>query len=149
METKITMKNDVVKHSGVIQQIDGNFLQVKIVQTTACSSCNIKSHCTSSESKEHLIKVYDKEASCYHVGDEVWVIGSTSMSRKAVWYGYLLPLLILMALIIGLSTWWGKNNELSIAIYSLGAVIVYYRLLYFFGNSNMKKTFNFMISKIN
>ena len=143
------MKDDVVKHVGIVSRINGNHIQVKITQTSSCSSCSIKSHCTSAESKEHIVDVYDKEAAQYHVGDEVWIIGSTSMSRKAVWYGYMLPLLILMALIIGLSTWWEKNNELSIAIYSLGAVIVYYRLLYFFGNSNMKKTFNFMISKIN
>jgi sigma-E factor negative regulatory protein RseC len=143
------MKNDVVKHSGVIQQIDGNFLQVKIVQTTACSSCSIKSHCTSSESKEHLIKVYDKEAPYYHVGDEVWVIGSTSMSRKAVWYGYLLPLLILMALIIGLSTWWGKDHELSVALYSLACVVIYYFLLYYFGKDKLKKTFSFTVQPMN
>ena len=143
------MKNDVVKHSGVIQQIDGNFLQVKIVQTTACSSCNIKSHCTSSESKEHLIKVYDKEASCYHVGDEVWVIGSTSMSRKAVWYGYLLPLLILMALIIVFSSWWGKDQEFFVAFYSLACVVIYYFLLYYFGKDKLKKIFSFMVQPMN
>ena len=88
------MKEDVVKHSGLVQKIEKNFLQVKIVQTTSCSSCSIKNHCTSAESKEHLIDVYDKEASQYCVGDEVWIMGSTSMSRLAVWYGYLLPLII-------------------------------------------------------
>ena len=93
------MKEDVVKHSGLVQKIEKNFLQVKIVQTTSCSSCSIKNHCTSAESKEHLIDVYDKEASQYRVGDEVWIMGSTSMSRLAVWYGYLLPLIILMVLV--------------------------------------------------
>lgn len=143
------MKDDVVKHIGFVSRINGNHMQVKITQTTSCSSCSIKSHCTSAESKEHLIDVYDKEAAQYHVGDEVWIIGSTSMSRKAVWYGYLFPLLILMALIIGLSSWWGKDYELSIALYSLGCVIIYYLLLYFFGREKMKKTFNFTISKTN
>ena len=142
------MKDDVVKHSGVVNHIDGNHLQVKITQTTSCSSCSIKNNCTSAESKEHLIDVYDKEAAQYHVGDEVWIIGSTSMSRLAVWYGYLLPLLILMALVIGLSAWWG-GSELSIALYALGCVVIYYLLLYFFGKDKLKKTFNFTISKMN
>ena len=144
-----TMKKDVVKHSGVIQQIDDNFLQVKIVQTTACSSCHIKGHCTSADSKEHLIKIYDKEASCFRVGEEVWVMGSVGMSRKAVWYGYLLPLLILMVLLIGLISWWGKESELSAALYSIGGVVIYYLLLYYFGKDKLKKTFTFTISKKN
>ena len=126
------MKEDVVKHSGVVQKIERNFLQVKIVQTTSCSSCSIKNHCTSAESKEHLIDVYDKDASEYRVGDEVWIMGSTSMSRLAVWYGYLLPLIILMVLVIGLSKWWGSDSELSVALCSLACVALYYLLLFFF-----------------
>lgn len=143
------MKEDVVKHSGVVQKIERNFLQVKIVQTTSCSSCSIKNHCTSAESKEHLIDVYDKDASEYRVGDEVWIMGSTSMSRLAVWYGYLLPLIILMVLVIGLSKWWGSDSELSVALCSLACVVLYYLLLFLFGKNKMKKTFRFTISKMN
>ena len=143
------MKEDVVKHSGVVQKIERNFLQVKIVQTTSCSSCSIKNHCTSAESNEHLIDVYDKDASEYRVGDEVWIMGSTSMSRLAVWYGYLLPLIILMALVVGLSKWWGNDSELSVALCSLACVAFYYLLLFFFGRDKMKKTFRFTISKMN
>jgi len=143
------MKNEIVKHSGIIEQISGNHLQVKMIQTTSCASCSIKSHCTSAESKEHLVDVYDKEADQFRVGEEVWIIGSTSMSRKAVWYGYLLPLLILMALVIGLSFMWGKEHELPIALYSLGCVVIYYLLLYLFGKDKMKKAFNFTLLKMN
>lgn len=143
------MKEDVVKHSGIVQKIERNFLQVKIVQTTSCSSCSIKSHCTSAESKEHLIDVYDKEADQYHVGEEVWIMASTSMSRLAVWYGYLLPLIILMVSVIGLSKWWGNDSELSVALYSLACVAIYYLLLYFIGKNKMKKTFRFAILKKN
>ncbi|MBO7417662.1 MAG: SoxR reducing system RseC family protein [Bacteroidaceae bacterium] len=143
------MKNDVVKHSGEVLQIEGNFLQVKIVQTAACSSCSIKTHCTTAESKEHLIRVYDKEALRYHVGDKVWVIGSTSMGRKAVWYGYLLPLLLLMALLIGFMSWFGKEHELSVALGSLVCIAVYYFLLYYFGKDKMKKAFNFSVQPMN
>lgn len=143
------MKDDVVKHSGIIERINGNHLQVKITQTTSCSACSIKKHCTSAESKDHLIDVYDKEATSYQVGEEVWIVGSTSMGRKAVWYGYLLPLLILMALIIGLTKWWGSDSELSVALYSLGCVVIYYLLLYFFGKDKMKKAFSFTLLKKN
>lgn len=142
------MKDNVVKHSGIVERINGNYLQVKITQATSCSACSIKNHCTSAESKEHLIDVYDKEVAQYHVGDEVWIIGSTSMGRKAVWYGYLLPLLILMALIIGLTSWWGNDSELSVALYSLGCIFLYYLLLYYFGKDKMKKTFSFTLSKM-
>jgi positive regulator of sigma E activity len=76
-------------------------------------------------------------------------MGSTSMSRLAVWSGYLLPLIILMVLVIGLSKWWGSDSELSVALCSLACVALYYLLLFFFGKNKMKKTFRFTISKMN
>ncbi len=139
----------MVKHSGIVEYIEGNYLQVKITQTTSCSSCSIKNNCSSAESKEHLIDVYDKEAASYQVGEEVWIIGSTSMGRKAVWYGYLLPLLLFMAMLMGLTYWLGKDHEIAVALYSLGCVAVYYLLLYIFGRTKMKSIFSFSISKVN
>ena len=143
------MKDDIVKHSGFVKSINGNHLQVMILQTSSCSSCNIKSYCSSAESKEHSIDVFDKDAHQFHVGDEVWVIGSTNMSRLAVWYGYLLPLLLLMSFMFGLTAWWDSGSELSVALYSLGCVVIYYLLLYYFGRDKLRKTFRFSISKVN
>ena len=54
-----------------------------------------------------------------------------------------------MVLVIGLSKWWGNDNELSVALYSLACVAIYYLLLYYFGKDKMKKTFRFTISKKN
>ena len=45
-----------IEHTGVIESINGNQIRVKIVQSSACSSCQVKSMCSSSESKEKLSK---------------------------------------------------------------------------------------------
>ena len=51
---------DKIKHLGIVESINGSYLKVRIVQTSACSACSIKGHCSAAESKEKLIDVYNK-----------------------------------------------------------------------------------------
>ena len=37
---------DSIKHQGIVENISGAHLQVRIVQTSACAACSIKGHCT-------------------------------------------------------------------------------------------------------
>ena len=46
---------NIIKHQGTVEHIEGTHVQVRIIQTSACSSCSAKSLCHSSESKEKLI----------------------------------------------------------------------------------------------
>lgn len=46
---------DKIKHLGIVESINGSYLKVRIVQTSACSACSIKGHCSAAESKEKLI----------------------------------------------------------------------------------------------
>ena len=69
---------DTIRHQGIVENINGTHLQVRIVQTSACASCSIKGHCSSADTKEKLIDVID-ESSSYQPGDRVWVVGELSM----------------------------------------------------------------------
>ena len=53
---------DTIKHQGIVENINGTHLQVRIVQTSACAACSIKGHCTSADAKEKLIDVTDEAA---------------------------------------------------------------------------------------
>ncbi len=141
----VEMKENIVKHKGVVQQVGDSRLTVRILQTSGCSSCSIKAHCTSAESKEHLIEVEDMNASRYHAGEEVWITGSTAMGRQAVWYGYVLPLFIIVGLLFVLSFWLKDQGELTIGLCTLICFIPYYFLLYYFGKDKMKKKFSFTV----
>ena len=133
---------DRIKHKGIVEKIDGFHLQVKIVQTSACSSCSIKGHCQASESKEKFIDVFDSNAASYHVGEQVYLFGSTSMGMRAVILAFGIPFLIVMsALILSLSI---TGDELVSAFISLASLIPYYVVLYF-TRDRMRKNFVFTI----
>ena len=63
---------DKIKHLGVVEKVDGSHVTVRIVQTSACSSCSAKGLCNASESKEKLIDVYHNQVSC-QIGEQVVV----------------------------------------------------------------------------
>lgn len=137
---------NIIKHLGIVENINGSHLQVRIMQTSACASCSVKGYCGSAESKEKLIDIYDN-TNQYKCGDEVMLYGATSMGMKAVLIAFVLPfILLLAALFITMSV--TDNDELLSAIISLLVLIPYYIILYFFRNK-MKKNFSFTIKPIN
>lgn len=136
------MKDELVRHRGVVQQVGDSYLKVKILQTSGCSSCIIKAHCSSADSKEHLIDVTDANASLYHSGDEVLVVGTTSMGKLAVWYGFVLPFLIVIAALFAFTTW--LEDELVAGLCALACLLPYYFALYLC-KDKMKRTFSFSV----
>ena len=136
------MKDELVKHRGVVQQVGDSHLNVKILQTSGCSSCSIKAHCYSAESKEHLIDVTDANASLYQPGDEVLVIGSTSMGKLAVWYGFVLPFFVVVAALFAFTIW--LEDELVAGVCALACLLPYYFALYMC-KDKMKRTFSFSV----
>ena len=79
---------DKIKHLGIVESINGSYLKVRIVQTSACSACSIKGHCSAAESKEKLIDVYNKSGLPCQVGNQVMISGATSLGMKAVIVGF-------------------------------------------------------------
>ena len=88
--------SDTIKHLGIVENINGPYVQVRILQTSACASCSVKGHCNASETKEKLIDVYNgKDIHC-QVGQRVLICGATS-EGCLVFIGYtgtLLPYII-------------------------------------------------------
>jgi sigma-E factor negative regulatory protein RseC len=122
--------NDKIKHIGTIKSIEGNHIQVKIVQISACSTCAVVSHCNAAESKEKIIDVYNVETpSVYKIGQEVtvWAVGQVGMN--AVWVAFGIPLGILVIFLYVAYRIW--NNEIISASIGIGAIFIYYVLLYF------------------
>ena len=137
---------NTIKHQGIVENINGSHLQVRIIQTSACASCSIKGHCSSADTKEKLIDVTDDNVSSYQPGDRVWVIGELSMGVMAVLLAFILPLLVLIfSLFIFMAIW---NDELGSALCSLALLIPYYYILWL-NKSRLGKKFSFSISPMN
>ncbi|MDR0989710.1 MAG: SoxR reducing system RseC family protein [Prevotellaceae bacterium] len=132
---------DIIEHQGIVENIDGNHLSVRIVQTSACAACGARGHCAAADTKEKLIEVTTPKASDYQVGQQVMVYGALSMGMKAVWWAFLLPLLVLMvALVVLLSIW----SEPAAAIGSLVWLIPYYYIVWF-NRRRMSRKFSFSV----
>ena len=136
---------NTIKHQGIVENINGTHLQVRIVQTSACASCSIKGHCSSSDTKEKIIDVTNDGTFSYQPGDHVWVIGELSMGAMAVLLAFIFPFLLLVFSLFVLMAVW--NDELSSALCSLALLIPYYYILWL-NKTRMGKIFSFSIRPI-
>lgn len=140
------MTNNTIKHLGIVESIQGSHLSVRIVQTSACAACSVKGHCSSADSKDKIIDIIDTAAASYQVGENVMVVGETSMGMQAVALAFIIPFVLLiftlflfMALI---------ENELYAALLSLAVLVPYYYILWL-NKTRLKQKFSFTIKPIN
>ena len=140
------MTNNTIKHLGIVENIQGSHLSVRIVQTSACAACSVKGHCSSADSKDKIIDIIDTAAASYQVGENVMVVGETSMGMQAVALAFIIPfalliftLFLFMALI---------ENELYAALLSLAVLVPYYYILWL-NKTRLKQKFSFTIKPIN
>jgi sigma-E factor negative regulatory protein RseC len=121
-----------IKHSGVVEKIMDDCIQVRIVQTSACAACKVAGYCNASESKEKLIDVYHADSHRLNVGDAVTVTASTEVAAHALLLGFGLPFVVMVAvLVVVLQT---TGNEGRAALSGLLALVPYYAVLYLFRN---------------
>lgn len=134
---------DTITHSGIIERIEGTKVTVKIVQHSACHECKAKSMCSSSESKEKLVEVFDARATDRRVGDEVIVCGALSMGKTAVRLAFMYPLVIIITWLL-LSIGLLKMTEPFACLLLLFILGVYFMILHHF-REKLSKKFAFWI----
>ena len=140
------MTNNTIKHLGIVENIQGSHLSVRIVQTSACAACSAKGHCSSADSKDKIIDIIDTAASSYRVGEKVMVIGETSMGMMAVVLAFIIPfILLIFSLFLFMAL---MENELDSALLSLAIPIPYYFILWL-NKTRLKQKFSFTIKPIN
>ena len=140
------MTNNTIKHLGIVENIQGSHLSVRIVQTSACAACSAKGHCSSADSKDKIIDIIDTAASSYRVGEKVMVIGETSMGMMAVVLAFIIPFILLIFSVFLFMAL--MENELYSALLSLAILIPYYFILWL-NKTRLKQKFSFTIKPIN
>lgn len=137
-------KRDNIEHQGVVESVDGEHVRVNILQVAACSECKARSLCSSSESKEKLIDVYERNAEQkYRVGESVKVCGTLSMGKQAVRLAFSVPLVFTVVWML-IAMVWLKLGELM-AVGILGIILVLYFYIIYLNRDKMAKHFAFWI----
>ncbi len=137
------MKGEV-SHAGRIVEITPEFTTVEIVSESACSACHAKSLCSLEGSTTKAVSLPTSAWDNWSVGDEVELVLKASMGHKAVWVGYAIPLVILVAVLLGASA--AGAGELTSGLSAIGAVALYYFVIWLF-RSRLRNEFVFSIKK--
>ena len=136
----------MIEHEGIIEKVKDNNISVRILQKSACSDCHARAACMASDSKEKLVDIRDYTG-MFKENERVLIEGKSSIGYKAVFWAFVLPLLLLiLVLTLSLAIWHLSDTESALT--SLASLVPYYCVLYFFRN-RMAKSFRFSIKKTN
>ena len=133
---------ETISHEGVVTKIADDELEIKILAQSACAACHAKSACGMGEQAEKILTVPRPKDKDFALGQRVNVRMSIGQGNKAAILAYLLPILLLLAVLftcLGL----GLNDGLS-ALISIVALIPYYIVLYL-KRDQLKKRFEYSI----
>lgn len=143
----MNQKNITTCDEGVVKAIDDEFITVEIVIRSACSSCHAKSICLPSENKNRLVKAQNLHRESFRIGEVVSIYMKNSLGKKALFIGYILPIIILLSSLFGSSSFF--DNELYAALTALGLVGIYYFIIWLLNRSNIiDREFVFFVKKL-
>jgi len=134
-----------IEHSGIVESVSDDKVRVRILQASACSACEAKALCHSSDSKEKII-VCRRNGQDYTAGEQVMVYGSMAMGRNAVILAFVVPLVVIVVWLFCAVGIFHINELLAIGIMVI-LLAVYYLMLHLM-NGVLSKQFEFWIEKI-
>lgn len=137
-------KPKTVEHIGRVDEITLNDIRVIITNQSACASCHARGACAVSDSQDKII-VITKQNHNFFVGEEVKVLLQQSLGFKALFLGYLLPLVVVITTLVTLNAL-GFSDGLS-GLLAIAALLPYYLLLYLLRGS-ISRVFTFDIEKL-
>ena len=120
--------SETITHPGIVENIEEDKISVKILAQSACSSCHAKGVCSVADVEEKTVMVKSFNTKNLSPGDRVTVRMERSLGKKAVFLGYLLPFILVMATLILMVSL--TSNEGLSALASLLILVPYYLGLY-------------------
>ena len=120
--------NSEISHRGRVVSVTPEVTTVEIISESACSACHAKGFCSLGEAKVKRIEVPTSGWSGIGPGDEVEVVLKASMGHKAVLLAYVIPLVLLVAVLLGAVS--AGAEELYAGLAAIAAVAVYYFCLW-------------------
>jgi len=118
----------MVSHEGIVITANGNSncVQVKIISTSACAACHAKETCMAADMKEKIIDATPLEP--LKPGDAVIIKMEEKLGRIALFYGFILPFVILATILFSLPALGFSENVAGLT--AIGSLAPYYLALY-------------------
>lgn len=135
--------NKTFTHLGSVSKIQGSSVFVTLSQNVHCSSCNAKSACGVSESETKEIEIVNPIDS-FEVNELVQVELKKGTGMNAVFWAYVFPFLLLMAVLLGTSAF---LPEWQSGLLALIVLVPYYLILHQM-NAFFKKKLRVSIVKL-
>ena len=134
-------KQDTISHDGQVVEISQDKYKIKIVTKSACSSCHAKGVCNPSDQAEKIIDAVSAEK--LELYENVIVELEEKLGWKALFYGIIIPFVIMVTILFYFST---IKDELFSALIALASLIPYY-LTIFLLKKKIEKEFIFTAKK--
>lgn len=134
----------LIKHSGVVSQVNDDYVVIDIQRSSACASCESKSACVTLNTQTQQISCKNDNYEL-KTGDNVNVVSERKQSLYAIVVALLVPLFLFILTIIICSEIFNLNEGLS-AITAFSVIALYYIILHFF-DYKIKNKINFRIEK--
>ena len=134
----------IASHDGVVTRLLNGCVEVKIEAVSACATCAAHGRCGFAESKDKTVEVPAADWRNYSIGEAVKVHIDESRGMLAVWLAYVLPALLMLAVIIGLSL--ARMPEWVVVLAGF-AVLGLYILVLYLRRSKVEKRFVLTITK--
>lgn len=132
-----------IKHDGIIESVSGTNVRVRFVAHSACSACHAKGVCSVSDSENKVVDVQSDQTGLT-AGDHVQILLAQRLGFRAVWIGYGIPLIILLAVVFTVYGLTGRDG-LS-ALIGLGILAPYYALVFAF-RKRITRSMEFRLQK--
>ncbi len=141
-------RNRMVYHDGTVVSCEGEKIRVSIISKSACADCHAKGACSAADMEEKFIDTilppHSNEQ--YNIGDSVTVIMEQKLGRIALFFGFLMPFLVMVTVLFTLSSL--GHNEARAGLLALASLVPYYLLLFLF-RDRVEKDFVFTLKKKN
>jgi len=134
--------SDGIFHPGIVSKISKDFIEIAILGNVHCEACHAKSSCGVSETETKTVNV-PKNDTIFSIHEKVVVVMKNSMGLKAVFYGYVLPFILLFMVLFISSVY---LIEWQAGLLALFVLIPYYLILYF-NERSLQKTFTISVLK--
>jgi sigma-E factor negative regulatory protein RseC len=141
----MSKKTDYIDHQGVVISAEDGFVTVEILNKSACASCHAKSACSLGDVKAKIIEIEYNYNQLYEPGEVVNVKLKKTLGYRALWFSYVIPLVILLVLLVSLTSAGFSEPVTGIAI--LSGISLYYIIIWLL-KDRIKRDFIFMIEKL-
>lgn len=135
---------DCIDQIGIVEEVREKSVIVRFQSQPACGNCSAKSLCAQASTDNKVIEIQN-QTNRFSVGESVKVSISKAMGHKALFYGYLLPFLLVITLLV-FSVSIGMNEMVS-GLISLSILVPYYFIIYLI-REKINRIFIFTLKKV-